>query len=59
MPDILSEETLKKAGDLEIFDENGTKLKFSSLYSDKQVLIVFIRHFFCGNCMVNGSILSS
>ena len=50
--DILSSETLKKAGNLEIFDENGTKIKFSTFHADKRVLVVFIRHFLCGNCMV-------
>jgi hypothetical protein len=50
--DILSAETLQKAGEYEIFDEDGKKLKFSSLYADKQTLVIFIRHFLCGNCMV-------
>ena len=50
--DILSPEALKKAGEVEIFDENGTKIKFGSLYADQKALIIFIRHFFCGNCMV-------
>ena len=50
--EVPSAEILKQAGDLEIFDENGTKIKFSSLYADKQTLVVFIRHFLCGNCMV-------
>jgi peroxiredoxin len=56
MADIISEETLKKAGDLDIFDENGTKVKFSSLFADQQVLVVFIRHFFCGNCQVSAHV---
>jgi len=51
--DILSPELLQKAGNLEIIDENGTKLKFSSLYAEKQTLVIFIRHFMCGNCMVH------
>jgi len=50
--DILSSETLTKAGNLEIFDENRTKVKFSSFYTEKQTLVIFIRHFMCGNCMV-------
>ena len=50
--DILSPETLKKAGGLEVFDENGVKIKFSSFHADKQVLVIFIRHFLCGYCMV-------
>jgi len=51
--DILSSETLSKAGALEIFDEDGSKVKFSSFYTDKQTLVIFIRHFMCGNCMVH------
>jgi hypothetical protein len=51
--DILSSETLSKAGNLEIFDENRSKIKFSSFYTDKQTLVIFIRHFMCGNCMVH------
>ena len=50
--EILSSSILKKAGDLEVFDENGTKIKFSSFHADKQALVIFIRHFMCGNCMV-------
>lgn len=50
--DILSPETLSKAGNLEIFDENRNKVKFSSFYTEKQTLVIFIRHFMCGNCMV-------
>jgi hypothetical protein len=50
--DIISPETLSKAGDLEIFDENEKKIKFSTLFATKQTLVIFIRHFLCGNCMV-------
>ena len=50
--DILSPEVLKKATEVEIFDENGVKIKFGSLYADQKAMIIFIRHFFCGNCMV-------
>jgi AhpC/TSA antioxidant enzyme len=50
--DVLSPEALHKAGDLEVFDENGEKVKFSSFYTEKQTLVIFIRHFLCGNCMV-------
>jgi hypothetical protein len=51
--DIISPETLQQAGNLDILDENGTEIKFSTLYSNKKTLVIFIRHFMCGNCMVN------
>lgn len=49
------EQTLKHIADLSILSEDGTKLPFHSLLTspDKQPhkhLIVFIRHFYCGNC---------
>jgi len=50
--EIPSIETIKKAGELEIFDQEGKKIKFSSLYAEKQTMVIFIRHFLCGNCMV-------
>ena len=40
---------LDRVGDLPILDANRKAHKFKSLYQDKQkVLIIFIRHFFCG-----------
>jgi len=53
--EIPSIETIKEAGDLEIFDQEGKKIKFASLYADKQTMVIFIRHFLCGNCMVRSS----
>jgi hypothetical protein len=50
--DIVAPETLQKAGSIEIFDENGAKVKFSTLYATQRTVVVFIRHFLCGNCMV-------
>ncbi|KIW93052.1 uncharacterized protein Z519_06901 [Cladophialophora bantiana CBS 173.52] len=48
---------LREAFDCEIFSSSGTPLRFGSLFYDcdvypaeKRVLVVFIRHFFCGNC---------
>jgi len=46
-----SEETLTKASELEISDDNGTKVTFGSLI-EKKVVVVFIRHFFCGACLL-------
>lgn len=50
--EILSNESLKEAGELDVFDENGEKVKFSSFYVDRRTLVVFIRHFMCSSCMV-------
>ncbi|OQV09450.1 hypothetical protein CLAIMM_13570 [Cladophialophora immunda] len=48
---------LREAFDLEIYSSSGTPLRFGSLFYDcdvypaeKRILVVFIRHFFCGNC---------
>lgn len=44
---------LEKVSGLPVLDKNGKKYTFKSLYADNQngprrVLIIFIRHFFCG-----------
>ena len=46
---------LEKAADLPVLDQNRKKYTFKSLYADnengpRRVLIIFIRHFFCGVC---------
>ncbi|KAI9715386.1 MAG: hypothetical protein M1812_006031 [Candelaria pacifica] len=46
---------ISKAGELPILDANGTSHTFKSLYTPnqgtpKRALIIFVRHFFCGNC---------
>ncbi|KAL8753505.1 MAG: hypothetical protein Q9184_005403 [Pyrenodesmia sp. 2 TL-2023] len=46
---------LDKVAQLSVLDENGKPHTFKSLYSSdtkeaSRVLIIFIRHFFCGNC---------
>ncbi|KAF6749311.1 hypothetical protein DFP72DRAFT_545156 [Ephemerocybe angulata] len=46
-------ETISAAGELEIYDSGGEKVQFKSLFSDQEVqtvIVVFIRHFFCGAC---------
>ncbi|KAF2483805.1 hypothetical protein BDY17DRAFT_115664 [Neohortaea acidophila] len=50
--ELPSAQTLQEAGELEVADEYGRKVQFKKLYDSKggQQLIVFIRHFFCGNC---------
>jgi len=48
--DLPDAKTLEQAGELEIQDKEGKKIKFKSLYADqgKMHVIIFIRHFFCG-----------
>ena len=50
-----TKEVLKKAASHTLFDPDGKKVPFRSLYEGndkptKRALILFIRHFFCGNC---------
>lgn len=50
--DIPSQATLRKVENLSVLDENGRAILFKDLYSGtnvaRRVLIIFIRHFFCG-----------
>jgi hypothetical protein len=50
--DIPTPETLKKVEDYVVLDRHGKTHTFKSLYKGKnvarRVLIIFIRHFFCG-----------
>ena len=44
---------LEKAGSIEVFDKDKKKRTFGSLYADngarkRRILVLFIRHFFCG-----------
>jgi hypothetical protein len=47
-----SAETLRKVDDYTVLDKKGKKHTFRSLYagpeSTSRVLVIFIRHFFCG-----------
>ncbi|KAJ3879239.1 AhpC/TSA antioxidant enzyme-domain-containing protein [Lentinula edodes] len=52
-------ETLSKLSHLEVFDASGNKVRFGSLFENQTVIVVFIRHFFCGNCQLYVSQLSS
>ena len=50
-----TKEDLEKVADLPVLDKDGKKHIFKSLYADnengpRRVLIIFIRHFFCGVC---------
>ncbi|KAL6922133.1 hypothetical protein ACHAPO_002891 [Fusarium lateritium] len=52
--DIPSPETLKKIGKYIVLDRHGKSHPFKTLYTGsnvaRRVLIIFVRHFFCGNC---------
>jgi hypothetical protein len=52
-----SKSTLDKIADLPVFDVDGKTVSFKSLYwsdgnESQKVMIIFIRHFFCGVCAV-------
>ncbi|KZP05557.1 hypothetical protein FIBSPDRAFT_1054036 [Athelia psychrophila] len=47
---IPSDETITAAGNLQVFDKDGGKVQFGSLFETEKAIVVFIRHFFCGNC---------
>lgn len=36
------ETTIKEASDLEVFDINGEKVKFGSIFSSEKAIVVFI-----------------
>ncbi|KAI8962872.1 AhpC/TSA antioxidant enzyme-domain-containing protein [Daldinia sp. FL1419] len=52
--DLPTIETLRKIEAYNVLDSDGKSHSFKSLYaghnSARRVLIIFIRHFFCGNC---------
>lgn len=48
---IPTTEQLETAGELDILDLNGGKLKFKSVFESQKTAVVFIRHFFCGSCL--------
>ena len=53
-----TKEHLEKVADLSVLDKDRKKYSFKSLYADndngpRRVLIIFIRHFFCGVCAPN------
>ncbi|KAI1465984.1 AhpC/TSA antioxidant enzyme-domain-containing protein [Daldinia caldariorum] len=52
--DLPAIETLRKIETYNVLDSDGKSHSFKSLYagrnSPRRVLIIFIRHFFCGNC---------
>ena len=55
---VPSKSTLEKVADLPVFDVDGKTIPFKSLYwpdtnERKKVMIIFIRHFFCGVCIAS------
>ncbi|KAI0421305.1 AhpC/TSA antioxidant enzyme-domain-containing protein [Xylaria grammica] len=52
--DIPSPQTLKAIENYTVFDHVGKTHPFKSLYSGhnvaRRMLVIFVRHFFCGNC---------
>ncbi|KAK9241598.1 AhpC/TSA antioxidant enzyme-domain-containing protein [Lipomyces tetrasporus] len=53
--DLPSLDQLKSVAKIPIFDSDGQKLAFEDLFSNpdsgkKRIMVIFIRHFFCGNC---------
>ncbi|KAK9371402.1 AhpC/TSA antioxidant enzyme-domain-containing protein [Lipomyces kononenkoae] len=53
--DLPSHDQLKSASAIEVFNVDGHKLAFGDLLSStpdsrKRIMVIFIRHFFCGSC---------
>ncbi|KAG6053017.1 hypothetical protein E4U17_005130 [Claviceps sp. LM77 group G4] len=52
--EIPSKETIAKVDDYRVLDKHGKSTPFKDLYrgsgQKKRVLVIFIRHFYCGNC---------
>jgi hypothetical protein len=61
--DLPTEQDLKRVGDLLVLDAKGQSRPFKGLYQGEGVaprqLIIFVRHFFCGNCQEYLRTLSS
>jgi len=52
--EIPSQETIKKIANISVLDRDGRSIPFKNIYSGpnvaRRVLVIFIRHFFCGVC---------
>ncbi|CAK7269826.1 hypothetical protein SEPCBS57363_003797 [Sporothrix epigloea] len=55
-----SKELIRRIADLPVLDRQGKMHSFNSLYMDftGRTLVIFVRHFFCGNCQEYLRILS-
>ncbi|KAG6915938.1 hypothetical protein DXG01_009204 [Tephrocybe rancida] len=49
---IPDDKALSNAANLEVLDSQGNKVAFSSIFKEQKTIVVFIRHFFCGNCQM-------
>ena len=60
--EIPTQELLKKVENFMLLDRDGRAVQFKDLYSGpnvaRRVLVIFIRHFFCGVCLPIHSIRS-
>ncbi|KAJ8521996.1 hypothetical protein ONZ45_g1348 [Pleurotus djamor] len=52
LKDILDSSTIEEAAQLDIYDGDGAKVKFGSLFEKQKMVIVFVRHFICGSCQM-------
>ncbi|TCD63781.1 hypothetical protein EIP91_004964 [Steccherinum ochraceum] len=50
MSQVLEVDALENAKKLKVRDVDGTEFTFGSLIEKQDSIVVFIRHFFCGNC---------
>ncbi|EAU92121.2 hypothetical protein CC1G_11406 [Coprinopsis cinerea okayama7 len=47
-----TDSAISSAASLSIFDKEGNKVNFGSLFEKKAAVVIFIRHFFCGSCQM-------
>ncbi|TFK19670.1 hypothetical protein FA15DRAFT_708771 [Coprinopsis marcescibilis] len=45
-------DSLSKAAALDVYDSDGVKVNFGALFEKEKVVVVFVRHFFCGVCQL-------
>ncbi|KAH9486022.1 Peroxiredoxin-like 2C [Psilocybe cubensis] len=48
LKELPDQKTLEEAGNCDILDIDGNKVKFSTIFAEQKTIVVFIRHFFCG-----------
>ncbi|TDL19363.1 hypothetical protein BD410DRAFT_792170 [Rickenella mellea] len=45
-----TDDSVAAAVDLNVYDDKGKSVRFGSLFENERIIVVFIRHFFCGVC---------
>ncbi|ETW86562.1 hypothetical protein HETIRDRAFT_307693 [Heterobasidion irregulare TC 32-1] len=45
---LIEANVIEEASNLEIFDVKGAQVRFGSIFENEKAVVVFIRHFFCG-----------